>query len=241
MKAEFEDYGGVLKKFLRFILDCPVICAYLDDCGASTITDMEADVKQVASSYGDYIFSTGETPAEENANILATLRFIADNNVDVRTYTMGYSHGKTYNEKVKGFNERFVLIMIRNIEGYLTKMGIDMGLDESVRYNITVHNGQVNLASDNAVINATVNNGINQTELQTLMDKVVSTSKLDMSVDDQTTVLESAEVILNELQQDKPKKSVVRGIVTTLQGIKGTTEFAAAVTVLAQFIQPLIG
>ena len=240
MKAEFDDYSDVLKKFLTFISDCPVISAYLDDCGSTIIGDLDVEIREVANSYGRKIFSTGETPSEENANILAILRYMSEKNYSFQGVSMGYSHGKTYNDKIKGFNERFVLVMIRNIEGYLTKMGIDMGLDESVQYNITVNNGQVNLASDNAVINATVNNGINLRELQLLLDKVVAMSKIELTDEERVIVSESVEVIQSELKQDKPKKSVLRGILTTLQTIKGTAEFSAAVVALVHFVQPFI-
>ena len=115
-----------------------------------------------------------------------------------------------------------------------------MGLDESVQYNITVNNGQVNLALDNAVINATVNNGINQVDLQALLDRVISSSKIDLTDEDKTTVSESLEVIHSELQHEKPQKIVLHRFLTTLQAIKGTAEFSAAVVALVQFIQPLM-
>lgn len=237
MKAEYMDYKGVLKKFLKFISDCPIIQVYLHDCGSPTLSNIEVEVKEVADSYGQCIFSTGDTASEENANIFAILDYLADSKMELPYVVQGYSNSNNYNDIIKGFNERFVLIMIRNIEGYLTKMGIDMGLDETIKYNITVHNGQVNLASDNAVINATVNNGVNLMELQTLLDKVLQESKTVLTEDEITAVKESVEVIQQELSQEKPKKSILRGILNTLQSIKGSVEFAAAVTALAQFIQ----
>lgn len=240
MKAEFEDYKDALKKFLAMVDACPVIKAYLDDCDSPTIPDIADEVKQVTGSYGDSIFSTGDTATEETANILAILRYLADSNIEIHYAVQGYSSSNKFRDIIQGFNERFVLILIRNIEGYLTKMGIDMGLDETVQYNITVNNGQVNLASDNAVINATVNNGINQAELQALLDKVLSESKTKLTAEEAEMVNESVEVIKQELKQDKPKRSVLRGILTTLQAIKGTAEFGAAVVALYQFIQPLL-
>lgn len=240
MKAEADDYKGVLIKFLQFISDCPIIDAYLNDCGLPTIQDIEAEVNEVANSYGRSVFSTGETAAEENANILAILRNLAERKAVIAYSVQSYSSSRKLNDIIKGFNERFVLIMIRNIEGYLTKLGIDMGLDESIQYNITVNNGQVNLASDNAVINATVNNGVNQEELQALISCVLSQSKTIMSDEESETVRESVEAIQQELKQEKPKKSVLRGILTTLQNIKGTAEFLAAVAALVQFVQQII-
>ena len=61
---------------------------------------------------------------------------------------MGYSHSKGYQDKIKGFNDRFVMVLIRHIERYLTKVGIDMGLDEKIIYNVTVENGQAIIATD---------------------------------------------------------------------------------------------
>ena len=240
MKAEFEDYGGVLKKFLAFLADCPVILAYLDDCGSSTIPDIKAEVDEVVESYGDAIFSTGNTAAEENANILAVLRYLDDKNIDVREVVMGYSHSDKYNDKVKGFNERFAFVMIRNIEGYLTKMGIDMGLDENVKYNITVTNGQVNVANDAAIINATVNNGIDGMRLQQLLSEVQKACSAGLTQEDAEAAHGSLEVIQEELSKPKPRKRFIQTAITALSAIKGTAEFAAAVVALVQFVQAII-
>lgn len=37
-----------------------------------------------------------------------------------------------------GVKERFVMVLIRHVESYLTKVGIDMGIDEKNIYNVTV-------------------------------------------------------------------------------------------------------
>ena len=115
-----------------------------------------------------------------------------------------------------------------------------MGLDETVKYNITVSEGQVNVANDSSTINAPFNNGVNQAELLVLLEKVLSVSRTELSSEETDTVRESTEAIQHELKQEKPKKSVLRGILATLQGIKGTAEFTATVVALVQFIQPLL-
>jgi hypothetical protein len=242
MKADYQEYNSILAKFLAFIERETLIAEYIRGCGAATL-DVAADVKEVAGSYGHSYFELGDTPEEENASVYQILRYSVDNDIEIaRTIAMAYAGGsKKWQDMVKGFNERVVLVLIRNIEGYLTKIGIDMGIDDTARYNITVTNGQVNLASDNAVINATVNNGVNQQELQTLLDKLMNMSKAELDAEDFETVSKSVEIIHHELTQEKPKKSVLRGILATLQGIKGTAEFAAAVVTLIQFIRPIIG
>ena len=241
LKADMEDYGGVLNKFLRFLSDTEIIKAYLDDCGNPTIPDIESEFMEVAKSYGDSIFSTGETEAEENANIHAILSYLSNNIRYIRGIIMGYSHSNKYSDKLKGFNERFTLILIQNIEGYLRKLGIKMGLDDSTRYNITVHNGQVNLANDNSTINAVMNNGVDQFRLNELLNNLVAKSQIELPVEEQEIVSDSVEVIRQELQNEKPKKSLLRGVMSTLNGIKNSAEFLAALATLAQFLQPILG
>lgn len=239
LKAEFEDYKGVLKKFLTFISDCPVIRAYLEDCGSPTIPDIAEEVNEVVQSHGDAIFITGDTPSEETANILAILLYLADSDMEIHYVVMAYSDSGKFNDIIKSFNERFVVILIRHIEGYLTKMGIDMGLDEKVKYNITVTNGQVNLANDNGTINAVFNNGVNQEELKTLLASVLS-NRDGLAEDEAATVAESVDLIESELKQENPKKNILRGVLKGLQAIKGSTEFLAAVATLVQFVQTAI-
>ena len=67
-----------------------------------------------------------------------------------------------------GVNERFVMVLIRHVESYLTKVGIDMGIDE------------------------------------------------------------------------KPKKSMIKTAIASLQAIKGTVEFGSAVAALIQFVGPML-
>lgn len=241
LKADFQDYKNVLCKYLHFLSDCPTINNYLSNCGSPTIPNIELEVKKVADSYGEDVFPTGDTEAEESANVFAILRYLADSNIEIHNGFMGYSDSKKNNDVVKAFNERFVIIMICNIEKYLKKLEIDMGVDETINYNITVTNGQLNLASDNAVIHATFNNGIDPVMLKSLVDKVLAESKKGFTEDEIATVTESVEFIQQELTQEKPKKSVLRRIIATLQGIKGSVEFLAAVSALIQFVQPVVG
>ena len=69
---------------------------------------------------------------------------------------MGYSSSTKFQDKIKGFNERFIMVLIGHIERYLTKVGIDMELDDKVVYNVTVHKGQAIIATDNASVNTAV-------------------------------------------------------------------------------------
>ena len=239
LQADYEDYTGVLGKFLNYIETTPIIMDFVKDCGECD-WDLASEVNEVQTSYGRMIFATGDSDESEVRNVYAVLRYLVDTNNSVfRGIAMGYSHSKGFQDKIKGFNERFVMVLIRHIERYLTKVGIDMGLDDKVVYNVTVHNGQAIIASDNATVTATNNVGIDADELVKLIANVQAASDT-LSPEEKYTVADSLEVIENEASAEKPKKGMIRTALTALKTIKGAVEFGSAVAALAEFIGPMI-
>ena len=237
LQADYNDYLIVLKKFISFLENTTIIYDYIVGCGKCT-QNLDVEFKEVSTSFGSKIFSTGDTDEEEVRNVYATLKYITDNNIDV-TYsniTFGYSSSTKYADKLNGFNKRFVMILIRHIECYLTKIGIDMGLDEKNVYNVTVRDGQAIIASDNAVVNATNTVSVNSEKLLKLIEAVRNSSG-NLSLEEQESVQESLEVIETEASSDTPKKSMLKTAMTILKGIKGSFEFSSAVATLIQFLQ----
>lgn len=239
LQADFQDYTDVLGKFLDFIKRTPIIFDYISDCGQCD-WNLENEVKQVQSSCGRMIFSTGDTDEEEVRNVYAILQYIAEKSIEVHYgIGVGYSSSSKYQDKIKGFNERFVMVLIRHIERYLTKVGIDMGLDDKVTYNVTVQNGQSIIATDNASVTATNTVGIDASELAKLIADVRGLSS-NLSLEEQETVSDSLEVIETEALSEKPKKGMLRTAITALKNIKGITEFGEAVIALSEFVDTLI-
>lgn len=120
---------------------------YIVDCG-SYEGNLEQEVDEVRKSYGRLIFSTGDSDEEEIRTVYAILNYIVENKIDVyRGIAFGYSSSKNYQDIIKGFNDRFVMVLIRHIERYLTKVGIDMGLDDKKVFNVSVQNGQAIIIS----------------------------------------------------------------------------------------------
>ena len=131
------------------------------------------------------------------------------------------------------------MVLIRHIESYLTKVGIDMGIDEKITYSITVSNGQVNIASDNATITATNNVGVDLTQLDTLISNVRAAA-VEIAGEDAETLSDSLEVIEEQVKSDKPKKGFIKTAIAGIKTLKGTAEFAAAVAALVQFVQTIL-
>lgn len=237
MQADFDDYHSVLTKFIGFLNDHELIHDYIVYCGVCE-QDLQQEFDEVTGAYGDAIFTLGDTDEEEVNNVYAILSHIVNNNIEIHYgVAMGYSSSNKFQDKVKGFNDRVVLVLIRHIERYLTKIGIDMGLDDKVTYSISVENGQVNIANDNAVINATSTvNAIDTAQLLELIKAVKAESGL-LTDEDQDVLDNSLEVIQEEFKMDNPRKSFIKTALVGINAIKGTAEFMAAVAALIQFIQ----
>lgn len=240
LQADYEDYAGVLAKFMKYMDSTPIINDYIRDCG-SCDWNLEEEIKEVHESYGRLVFSLGETDEAEIRNVYAVLRYLVETNNPVyHGVAMGYSSSSKWQEKIKGFNERFVMVLIRHVERYLTKIGIDMGIDEKNVYNVTVQNGQAIIANDNSSVTATTHIGVNANELERLIAAVRTKMDTLTSDEDKEAASESLEVIEAEVISEKPKKSMIKTAMASLQAIKGAAEFGAAVTALIQFIGPML-
>lgn len=239
MKVDFNDYSIVLKKFLTHVESIDLIWDFILDAGDPSY-DVAEEVGEV-NGYSDALLELGNTEREEVTNIYHILRYSVDNNVDIpRGLALSYSTSNKYQDKAREFNNRVVLVLIDHIEAYLTKVGIDMGLDEQTKFNITVNNGQVNLASDNAMIQATQNNGVDPNAMQLLVNDILTKIDNGVSAEQKQEVEESLELITEQVESSNPKRRMISMALTGLKAIKGSTEFAAAVATLAQFLQPML-
>lgn len=238
LQAHFEEYNSILTKFLNYIKSTELIYDYIVDCGECT-QNLDEEFKGISDSYGNAIFSLGDTDEEEVRNVFAILNYIVDKKIQIHfKIALGYSHDNKFQSKIKGFNDRVVLVLIRYIERFLTKIGIDMGIDEKLIYNITVNNGQVNIATDNSSIEANNYVGIDDAKLSELINAVRKTIK-DIPKEDKEIVDTNLDVIKEELQSPKPRKNFLRTALAGLKSLKFTTEFSAAVATLTTFIQSL--
>lgn len=239
LKADYLTYDSELKKFVFFIESKPLIADYIMSCGKPEY-DVKTEVEKVANSYGNSIFSLGETAEKEVANIYAVIKYLAENNYSGRSYVYyGYSSSKKFQDKVNAFGEKFIRILVTHIEGYLSTLTIKMGYDESTTIQLNFDNGnfqnsQINLATTGGIVNATQNNNP-LLELDELIEKVRNTAK-EIPKEDLEVVNDCIEVI-ETLKDSNPKRSIIRVALKTLQGIAGTTEFLAAVTEVVEFVQ----
>ena len=232
MRVTYDEYSMILKKFLAFIEANEIIMEYI--CSGKTEEyDAKEDWDLVVNKDG-YMFNFGPTAEEESFQIYCLLKYISENVANpVYSFHSIYRHSK-WQDNVKEFNDRVVLVLINNVNDYLTRVGIDMGLDENTTWNVS--GGQVNVASGHAVINATQNNGVEISEMENLIKQIME-SVGSLEKDDAETIVDSIEMIRDELQKPEPKGKIISNGIKLLAPM---ISIANGIPTLADHIQKFI-
>lgn len=211
MRVAFDEYNMVLKKFMDFIDGNEIIKSYIN-LGYDSDFNVEKEWNLVTHKEG-YMFEFGPSTEQESYQIYTVLRYILDN-IKAPHYSFHSIYGESkWQENVEEFNSRVLLVLIGNIEDYLTKVGIDMGLDENIVWN--VNGGQVNVASGNATIHATQNNGVNGKELDDIM-KGIMDSLSGLKKEDADKIADIVELAKDELTKPEPKVSRLKNCLTLI-------------------------
>jgi hypothetical protein len=101
----------------------------------------------------------------------------------------------------------------------------------------TGNNSQVIYATDNAIIHATQNNGLNTQELENILTDLLQKIPANITEQEKEQIDESIDVIRTEMQNAQPKKSVLRTTISAIQAIKESAEFAAVIISLVEFFK----
>ncbi|MDR1002709.1 MAG: hypothetical protein LBL82_05515 [Oscillospiraceae bacterium] len=120
----------------------------------------------------------------------------------------------------------------------LNKKPIDDNNDDTRSMNI-------NFGSNNNVIVATGYSTVNQTtsdtaQLNRLVETIHAHSSTELTNDERTMLNDYLTCLQEEMSAKKPKKNILRILLSSLNALKGSAEFAAAIAALVQFIQPML-
>lgn len=244
LRSDTDDYIANLKKFIAHIDSTEIISDYVKSCGDSEL-NMESEFQQVFQSGGECVFSTGEEESEEVRNVYATLKYLCENNDEI-PYGLYFAYrngNEKYQDILKDFNSRFTMVLITHIENYLTEVGIRMGLDENVVWNIS--GNQVNISNDNSTINATqINNGINADELKSLLLAMRESLNSNLPDEDKAEAAECIDAIEAELLSQQPNETIVKDKFKLLKRIDTSLKFVSTCCSLLTFadkVYPFLG
>ena len=213
---------ALLKKFMAYIDENEIISEYIKQYVNPD------DFEPVES--GTCFSSMGDTKQEEISYTYQYLKYAVENYHSFY-HDMAFRYAREANDAVKEFCNRIVLPFVNYIEGYLTEIGIQMGYDEDK---------QVNVANDNATVHATQSNGINVSQLESIISDIMKHMPTDITQEEQEQISDSVEVIRAEVQSASPRKGFIKTALKGLQAINGTAQFGAAIATLVQFVGTIL-
>lgn len=240
LTSDFQMFGDNLKRLINFIDNNEIIKNYIDSCIIEGDDfKIEDDVNQVCGSY-NHIFDSYIDEQQEVSYIYQILKYIVDNDKDCRAYTMAYSTSRQYQDKLKGFCDNVVEPLVNHIDSNYERIFIEMGYDEDSKYEITINGGQVNIAKDNAFINA---NQTNYSEIDKLVANIRQNIDKIEDKEIRQDIIDNVEGIQEELSKKDVKKGRIKSFISSLQiilpKIGNIIEVSAAVTELITFVHSI--
>ncbi len=233
LQSSYGNYLDDLRRFCNYIESNELIMEYISSCGGYNV-EMESLFDECLHQGGKIQFSLNEDV--ETSEIYSYIKIICNRDYD--RFPLGiitpYSSSNKFAEMLKEFNHCVVLAFINHISDYLKKVGIEMGMDDNVTYNI--HGQQVNIANDSANITAVQNNnGINTEELHKLIDTMKAALDPNLSPEDRADAEESIGIIESELKTGNPDEQKVKSQFKLLKRLDVGVKFASACCSLLTF------
>ena len=232
LMAHIDDYKRELAMFLKYVTDTEIIHDFIIGCGECE-QDMDQAFSQVMTKH--CIFDLGSSPDEETCIVFSILNYIVSKNINLAMLIVSYSSSRTFQQMLKDFNARVTSILINRIERHLTEIGIQMGLDGNITYNIETKTGQVIIANDNATVN-TSNTNINIEETNQIIRQIeqirMNANSIEIPNEDKVNLLKLLETIENEVKSEKPERSVLSKAVNSLKTYTWPVALVADITSL---------
>lgn len=233
LQSSYDNYLDDLRRFCNFLEANELIMEYLNSCGGYN-SEIESLLDKCLQQGGRIKFSLDEDM--ETSEIYSYLKTISNRNYDRLPFRIihPYSSSNKFADMLKEFNHCVVLALINHISDYLKKVGIEMGMDDNVTYNITGQ--QVNIANDNANFTAIQNNnGTNADELHKLIEVMKSELNPNLSPEDKADAEESIDIIKTELNSGNPDEQKVKSQFKLLKKLDVGVKFASACCSLLTF------
>ncbi|MFS7389073.1 hypothetical protein AB6884_06180 [Carnobacterium maltaromaticum] len=244
INAHYIEANSIIKMFVDYIDDTPVIKEYIDSVYVEN-PNINDEIYQVLGSYGELYLSTGNSPEEEVNCIYQILKFISEN-TDVHTPSLGmaYTSSTKYQDTFKEFGNRVVMTFVNEVNRYLYDISTDMGYDEESKYMITVNGGQaqVNISNDNSTINANQNVQINKSDFNETISELKQSLEKELSdqKDIKNILMDQIELIESEMSEAEPKKSVLKSGIDTVNNLLKTVPLAVGAAEGASKLYTLI-
>ena len=233
LRTSVGDGLDNLKRLLNFIENTPLIWDFIEENNVKKF-DIQNEVKSREFMHG---YNIPVNPSEEIAYVYQLLKYCSDSCKEYWGICFHYSSSNKLQDHIDAFNDRVAHPFISHIEGYLRERWIDMG--EEGKIQITVNGGQVAIAQDSSIINATQNISYGDQEnlLKVIQQFKDELSKIEVDAEIKEETVELLDAAIEETNSDKPKKAIIK---TTISKINEVVKFGAGVASIVKLSQQVI-
>ena len=245
--ANCNEVASIIAMFIAYIERTPLLLDYINSLPKTTsVEQIENDLNEASASFGKKMLSTGASPEEEVLYVYTLLKILISHQDQIYALGFGYCHSNNFQDMTKAFGNNIVLPFVNNVLGYLVHIGIDIGMDETNTFNITVNGGQFNLSQDNSTLSAVQNNnGIDLTKIQEMIADILKVaSQNTIGSDQQQQIADALICIQEELKKQSPKKGAItmllNGLKSTANVLASIPEISQKINSFAEYIAPFI-
>lgn len=242
LRANYDGLETAIVRYLSFIDKEPLIQAFICDCVQEHLPagfNPTSAVDQVCAEYGTTFAFPPSLEGECGVVYLILKDIVARKSS--RNFGLLYKYGggsTKYDDMTSGFLNEVAFRLVNGVKQALTIKGIELGLDSSLTQINTFNNegaAIVAQSSDSSTISITQTNGINRSELESLISKLRE-SLNDLPDGKREQVSETLLGLKEELQEKNPKPSVIRSLWTTIKGFNDCASFAKNAASLGFFL-----
>lgn len=148
--------------------------------------------------------------------------------------------------EICGMLSNHIMTLGGNVGVFLTTDGLEYfdereqtTLDSRNSMTFNISGGQVNIAKDNATINATQNNGVNGNELDIII-KGIRDNLSDLKKEDADGILDVVDMAKEELSKPEPKYSRLKNCITLISPLMTIANGIPALATNLQKLQDII-
>lgn len=220
-------YGNEIKdlaRFLNYIEGQPLIRDFIEKNNTE-----QFDIKLAITNKGWN--DAYDIPVEKDREITwvyQLLKYTLENYNDFWGISQGYGYSRTVQDHIDAFCHEVIKPFVDHITDYIGEVMIEMGLDENAKINIQITggNGQVNVASDTATINAVNNVNITTNDIKQIIelaDKFMEMLKVETTIepDAKELLLDDIEVIKEQVVSEIPKLPRLKKALANIEGVQG--------------------
>lgn len=218
--SNHRDMLRKIKILTDYVNNTPIIIEYINSIDSDNL-----DVEKIISKGGFYNVKPhdlGYTAQDEVIRIYKILCYIVDNEYkDFFELGSPYTSSRQFADMARAFSTNIVNVFARHINNYLLEIHTEMGFDKEGAYMIEVNGGnaQVNIANDEAKIDATQNNYNQNHDLQNVIKQIRENISNEFDGETRESISQNLDSVESQLVNSTPDKNLIKVLLTGLKSI----------------------